>query len=82
MYACMRAKSFQSCPTLQHYGLQPTWLLCPWDSPGKKIGVGCHAFFQEIYLTQVLSWHLLCLLHWEVGSLPLAPPGKPGCMYT
>ena len=20
---------------------------------------------------------LLCLLHWQVGSLPLAPPGKP-----
>ena len=23
----------------------------------------------------------LCLLHWQVGSLPLAPPGKPACMY-
>ena len=26
------------------------------------------------------SWprdHLLCLLHWQVGSLPLAPPRKP-----
>ena len=21
--------------------------------------------------------HLLCPLHWQVGSLPLAPPGKP-----
>ena len=21
--------------------------------------------------------HLLCLLHWHSGSLPLAPPGKP-----
>ena len=21
--------------------------------------------------------HLLCLLHWQVDSLPLAPPGKP-----
>ena len=21
--------------------------------------------------------HLLCLLYWQVGSLPLAPPGKP-----
>ena len=21
--------------------------------------------------------HLLCLLHWQVGSLPLVPPGKP-----
>ena len=22
--------------------LQPTRLLCPWDSPGKNTGVGCH----------------------------------------
>ena len=22
--------------------------------------------------------HISCLLHWQVGSLPLAPPGKPG----
>ena len=28
-------------------------------------------------LTQGLKPHLLCLLHWRVGSLPLAPPGKP-----
>ena len=25
------------------YGLWPTRLLCPWDSPGKNTGVGCHA---------------------------------------
>jgi len=24
------------------YGLQPTRLLCPWDFPGKRTGVGCH----------------------------------------
>ena len=30
-----------------------------------------------IFLTQGLNPHLLCLLHWEMGSLPLAPPGKP-----
>ena len=27
--------------------------------------------------TQELSPCFLCLLHWQVGSLPLAPPGKP-----
>ena len=26
---------------------QPTRLLCPWDSPGKSSGVGCHCFLQE-----------------------------------
>ena len=27
--------------------------------------------------TQGSELHLLCLLHWQAGSLPLAPPGKP-----
>ena len=31
---------------LQPYGLRPTRLLCPWDSPGKNTGVGCHALLQ------------------------------------
>ena len=25
---------------------QPNRLLCPWDSPGKNTGVGCHFLFQ------------------------------------
>ena len=25
-------------------------LLCPWNSPGQNTGVGCHAFFQGIFL--------------------------------
>ena len=24
------------------HGLQPTRLLCPWDFPGRRTGVGCH----------------------------------------
>ncbi|XP_070320606.1 uncharacterized protein [Odocoileus virginianus] len=36
------AKSLQSCPTLRPHRRQPTRLLCPWDSPGKNAGVGCH----------------------------------------
>ena len=27
--------------------------------------------------TQGSNLHLLCLLNWQVGSLPLGPPGKP-----
>ena len=57
-----------------HYGLQPTRLLCPWDSPGKNTGVGCHALLQRIFPTQGSN---PCLLHWQVGSLPLVPPGEP-----
>ena len=26
--------------------------------------------------------HLLCLLHWQVGSLPLAQPGKPPRVFS
>ena len=28
--------------SLWSHGLQSTRLLCPWDSPGKNTGVGCH----------------------------------------
>ena len=28
--------------SLQPHGLSPARLLCPWDSPGKNTGVGCH----------------------------------------
>ena len=54
----------------------PARLLCPWDSPGKNVGVGCHALLQGIFPTQGLNLHLLCLLQWRAGSLPLAPPEK------
>ena len=53
-----------------------TRLLCPWDSPGKNIGVDCHALLQGIFLTQGSNLCLLCLLHQQVGSFPLVPPGK------
>ena len=38
-------------------------LLCPWDSPGKNTGAGCHFLLQGIFLTQESNPHLLCLLH-------------------
>ena len=47
------------------------------DFPGKNTGVGCHALLQGILLTQGWNPHLLPLLHWQEGSLPLAPPRKP-----
>ena len=36
--------------------------------------MGCHALLQWIFLTQGLNPHLLGLLHWQMGSLPLVPP--------
>ena len=32
--------------SLWPHGLQPTRLLCPWNSPGKNNGVGCHFLLQ------------------------------------
>ena len=77
MPACMSAKSFQLC----------TILYDPKDCspPGSSV--------HGILKGRLLEWvampsskgssdpgiepGLLCLLHWQAGSLPLAPPGKP-----
>ena len=58
-----------------------------WDSEGDREARSttlplptCHLlyWFQwNIFRIQGLNWHLLHLLHWQVGSFPLAPPGKP-----
>ena len=32
--------------SLPPHGLEPIRLLCPWDSPGRNTGVGCHALLQ------------------------------------
>ena len=44
----------------------------------------CHFLLQRIFLTQGSNSHLLCLLHWQVDSLPLSFPGlasgkEPAC---
>ena len=86
LYACVLALLSRSVVSnsLRAYGLQPSRLLSPWDSPGKNIGVGCHALLQRIFLTQGLNMHPLCLLHLQAGSLPLLPLGKPhpSCLFT
>ena len=69
---CLVAKL---CPdSLWLHALQLNRLLCPWDSPGKNTGVGCHSLFQEIFPTQGLHPHLL---YWQVDSLPLSHLRSP-----
>ena len=68
MHVCLVMSS-----SLQTFGLWPSRLLSPWDSPGKNIRGDCHALLQRIFLTQDLNPCLLCLLHWLVGSLPAEP---------
>ena len=68
----------QSCLTLCNLmDCSPSRLLCPWDSPGKNPGVGSHSLLQGIFPTWGSNLHLLCLLHWQEGSLLSEPPGKP-----
>ena len=39
--------------------------------------MGCHFLLQGIFQTQGSNPLLFHFLHWQVDSLPLAPPGKP-----
>ena len=48
---------------------------------GKNTRVGCHVLLQGLFPTQGLNPCLLCFLHWQAGSLPLAPPGKLSTLF-
>ena len=65
-HPCMHAFQVTSVvsDSLQAHGLYPTRLLCPWDSPGKNTGMGCHALLQGIFLNQGSNPHLRHLLLW------------------
>ena len=64
---CVCAKLLQSCltPCNTKYGLWPPRLLCPWDSPGQNIEVGCHFLLQKIVPTEGSDLHFLHLLHFR-----------------
>jgi len=57
MLQCLLSQ-FSSVQSLSRVRLfVPLWTaalqaLCPWDSPGKNTGVGCHALLQGIFPTQ------------------------------
>ena len=77
-FLCMRVCVFALIVSysLWPHGLQPSRLLCPWDFPGKNTGVFCQFLLQGIFPTHGSNLPVLCLLHWQVGSLSLAQPGK------
>ena len=62
--------------SLQPHGLQPARLFCPWKSPGKNTGVGCHFLLQVIFPTQGQN---SCLVSPALagGFFSTVPPGKP-----
>ena len=78
MWACA---SVLSCLVVSHslwpHRLQPTRLLCPWDSPGENTGVRCHALLQGIFPTQGSNPHLLHLQPLQADSLPPNHLGSP-----
>ena len=56
--------------SLQPHGLYPARLLCPWDSPGRNTGVGCHAFLWGNLPNPGMEPRS------QVDSLPSEPWGK------
>ena len=77
VHVCVSAKSLQSCLTpCDPMDCSPPGSSVLGDSPDKNTGVGCHALLQGIFPTRRSNPCLLCLLHWQAGSLPLEPPGK------
>ena len=62
--------------SLKTHGLELTRLLCPWAFPGKNTEVGCHFLPQGMFPIERLN---LCLMHWQVDSLPLSHLRSPLC---
>ena len=57
MHACALSH-FISVQLFAAHGPQPARLLCPWNSPDKNTGVGCHFLLQGIFLNQGSNPHL------------------------
>ena len=74
--ACVHVKSLQSCLTLCNPRPVARQASLSMDSPGKDTGVCCYPLLQGIFPTHGSNLPFLCLLHWQVGFLPPAPPGK------
>ena len=76
----MHGKSLQSCQTLS----DPTDCSLPDSSVHRILQVRILewvAISSSRGSSQQLNPCLLCLLHWQAASLPLAPPGKPSICY-
>ena len=75
---CLNAKPLQSCPTL----CDPMDCSPPYSSvhgilQARILEWVAMPSSRGIFPTQGSNPSLLCLLHWQTGSLPPAPPGKP-----
>ena len=78
--ACVHTKLLQACLTLcDPVDRSPSGSSVHGDSPGKNTGKGWVSMPSSRGSSPVRNriHASLCLLHWQVGSLPLVPPGSP-----
>ena len=71
--ACVCVSCLVVSDSLWPHGLYPTKLLCPWNSPGKNTGVGCHALLWGIFPTQGSNPGLL---HWRQFFYHVSQQGR------
>ena len=57
--AAAAAESLLVSDCVRPHRQQPTRLLCPWDSPGKNTGVGCHFLLQCVKVKSLSHARLL-----------------------
>ena len=60
--------------SMQPHRWQPTRLCCPWDSPGKNTGVGCHFLLQCMKVKSESEVSQLCLTLSD--PIEVNPPGS------
>ena len=58
------------------HGLQPDRILCPWVSPGKHTGAGCHFLLQGIFFRPRDQIHVFCNSCIAERVFTVEPPGK------
>ena len=75
----VHAKLLQSCPTnsVRPYGPYPIRLLCPRDFSRQEYWSGLPCLPPGDLPNPGIKPTSLCLLSWQVGSLPLVLAGKP-----
>ena len=73
-HACMQAFVSNS---LSPCGLLPSWLLCPWDFPGKNTGAGCHFLLPGNLPNPGIEPMSPVSPELAGGFFTMAPPGKP-----
>ena len=69
-YICVCVCCSVMSNSLRPHGQQPARLLCPWNSPGKNTGVGCHFLLQRIFQTEGSN-----LMHCRQILYHLSPQG-------